>query len=177
MREAMKNKIAIVSSEMIERSIFVIRGHKVMLDADLAKLYNVSTKALNQAVKRNIRRFPSDFMFQLDLEEKEELVTICDHPKHLKYSSKLPYAFTEQGVAMLSGVLKSERAINVNIEIMRAFVKMRKMLISHEELAKKVINMEKQYDGNFKMVFNAIKQLIEPPAIKRNPIGFRPDKK
>jgi hypothetical protein len=173
----MKSKIAIVASEMIERSIFAIRGHKVMLDADLAKLYNVSTKVLNQAVKRNIRRFPSDFLFQLDLEEKEELVTICDHLKHLKYSSKLPHAFTEQGVAMLSGVLKSERAINVNIEIMRAFIKMKKMLISHEELALKVTDMEKRYDGNFKMVFNALKQLIEPPAIKRTPIGFRPEKK
>lgn len=172
----MKNKIAIVSSEMIERSIFVIRGYKVMLDADLAKLYGVETKALNRAVKRNADRFPKDFMFQLTA---SEIISLRCQNGTSSWGGKryLPHAFTEQGVAMLSGVLKSKRAINVNIEIMRAFVKMRKMLISHEELAQKVTDMEKRYDGNFKMVFNAIKQLIEPPAIKRNPIGFRPDKK
>jgi hypothetical protein len=172
----MKNKIAIVASEMIERSIFVIRGHKVMLDADLAKLYGVETKALNRAVKRNIERFPGDFLFRLTTAETDNLRSQIGTSS---WGGKryLPHAFTEQGVAMLSGVLKSKRAVNVNIEIMRAFVKMRKMLISHDELAQKVTDMEKRYDGNFRMVFNAIKQLIEPPAIKRNPIGFRSDKK
>lgn len=126
---------SIVPVERIEQQILLIRGQKVMLDRGLAGLYGVETKALNQAVKRNLERFPEDFMFKLSAEEKSELVTKCDRFESLKHSSAMPHAFTEQGVAMLSSVLKSKQAVNVNIAIMRAFVRLRKMLESHAELA------------------------------------------
>jgi hypothetical protein len=147
-----------------------------MLDADLAVLYSVSTKVLNQAVKRNLERFPSDFMFQLSIQEKKEVVTNCDHLRSLKYAAALPYAFTEQGVAMLSGVLRSKRAVQVNIEIMRAFVRLRQMVASHSELAKRLDSLEKRYDSKFKVVFDAIRQLMAPDGRKRRPIGFKSDK-
>jgi hypothetical protein len=164
----------VVPTEVIERKILLVHGHKVMLDRDLAKLYGVSTKVLNQAVKRNIKRFPSDFMFKLTEAEKKEVVTNCDHLKALKYSPQVPFAFTEQGVAMLSSVLNSERAILVNIQIMRAFTKLRKMLLTHVDLKRKIEDMEKKYDKQFKIVFEAIRELISPKEEKtKRRIGFR----
>jgi hypothetical protein len=170
----------LVHVEMIEQKILTIRGHRVMLDRDLAGLYEVSTKALNQAVKRNLESFPEDFMFCLDADEKRKVVTICDHLVSLKYSPQLPYAFTEQGVAMLSSVLKSKRARKVNIQIMRAFVRLRQLLNTHKELARKLEDLEKKYDSQFKSVFDAIKLLMTPPeesgpAPKKIP-GFNPEK-
>ena len=125
--------MVLIPNKAIEGKIFLIRGQKVMLDRDLAKLYKVPTKRLNEQVKRNIKRFPKDFMFQLTRNERNELVAICDQLKMLKHSSSFPYAFTEQGVAMLSTVLRSERAIQVNIQIMRAFTKLRRLLATHED--------------------------------------------
>jgi len=144
-----------------------------MLSTHLAELYDVETRALNQAVKRNISRFPEDFMFQLNSTEAEQLVSqnVIPHKKY--FGGSLPYAFTEQGVAMLSSVLNSERAIKVNIEIMRAFVRLRQILASNKELAKRLDALEKKYDAQFKVVFDAIRQLMTPPEPKRRPIGFR----
>src|SRR3972149_5462507 len=144
----------IVPAEIIEQKILLIRGKRVMLDKDLTALYGVETKVLNQAVKRNIKRFPDDFMFQLNWEEASELsrsqfVTL-KKGKNIKY---LPYAFTENGVAMLSSVLNSERAITVNIQIIRTFTKLRKMLATHKELKQKIEEMEKKKEEHFKIVF------------------------
>jgi len=167
----------LVSEEMIEPKIFMIRGHKVMLDRDLAELYGVSTKVLNQAVKRNMSRFPRDFMFQLTGVEKEEVVTICDHLKPLKFSPQLPHVFTEQGVAMLSGILNSDRAIQVNIAIIRAFVKLRQILSMNKELAYKLAKLERKiekHDVDIQAIFDAIRRLMAPPPIKPKPlIGFK----
>jgi hypothetical protein len=158
--------------ERIERSILLIRGQKVMLSVHLAELYDVETRALNQAVKRNIIRFPGDFMFQLSEAEAQQLVSqnVIPHKKY--FGGSLPYAFTEQGVAMLSSVLNSERAIKVNIEIMRAFVRLRQILASNKELAKRLDELEKKYDAQFKIVFDAIRQLMAAPEPKKRPIGF-----
>jgi phage regulator Rha-like protein len=166
---------AVIPIERIARAIVLIHGQKVMLDADLAELYGVETKALNRAVKRNIGRFPGDFMFQLTTEEAERLryqigTLKTGRGRHRKYR---PYAFTEQGIAMLSSVLHSERAVRVNIEIMRAFVQLRQMLSSHADLARKLAALEKKYDAQFKVVFDAIRELTappEPPSKRR--IGF-----
>ena len=163
---------ALIPIETIETKIFLIRGKKVMLDTDLAKLYEVQTKVLNQSVKRNIKRFPEDFMFQLNKYERDELVTNCDQFKRLKHSTSLPYAFTEQGIAMLSTVLNSERAINVNIQIMRTFTKLREMIESHKDLKRKIEDMEKKYDKQFQIVFEAIKRLIEPEIKPKRKVGF-----
>lgn len=163
---------ALVPAERIERSILLIRGHKVMLDADLAELYGVETKALVRAMKRNKERFPKDFMFQLSKQE------FADLRSHFGTSSSWggrrypPYAFTEQGVAMLSSVLRSKRAVQVNIEIMRAFVRLRTLLASHEELREKVLELERRYDKQFRIVFEAIHQLLEPPTRDTPKIGF-----
>lgn len=162
----------LVPYEEIARKILLIRGKKVMLDRDLAELYGVTTKALNQAVKRNIKRFPKDFMFKLTKAEKNQLVTICDRFKNLKHSSTNPNVFTEQGVAMLSSVLNSQRAVMVNIVIMRTFVKLRKILTSHKDLLKKIENMEKKYDSHFQIVFEAIKQLMTEEKKPKEKIGF-----
>jgi hypothetical protein len=171
----MPNNIAIV--EAITTRILEIRGKKVMLDVDLARLYGVSTKALNQAVKRNLKRFPEDFMFQLKQKEKEKVVTICDHLKILRFSYQLPYVFTEQGVAMLSSVLNSERAIQVNILIMRAFTKLREILFTHKDLSVKINELERKYaehDDKIKAIFEVIKQLLQPPKVKNRRItGFK----
>lgn len=165
--------VNIISVDVITSKIFFIRGKKVMLDTDLALLYSVQTKRLNEQVRRNIKRFPEDFMFQLTPKEKEEVVAICDHLKFLKFSPHLPLAFTEQGVAMLSGVLNSDRAISANIQIMRAFTQLRRMLLTNVSLRRKIEEMEKKYDQQFNIVFEAIKKLLEPPAIKpKPPIGF-----
>lgn len=151
--------------ERIESRILFLRGQKVMLDIDLAPLYKVKVKALNQAVKRNIERFPMDFMFQLTAEEaaflRSQTVTLkSGRGKHRKY---LPYAFTEPGVAMLSSVLRSPRAVRVNIEIMRAFVRLRQMLATHADLARKLELLEKKHGAQFKLVFDAICELMIPP--------------
>ena len=168
----MDEKGIMIPIERIEQAILLIRGQKVMLDADLAVLYEVPTKALNQAVKRNERRFPPDFMFRLTKKEKGELVTNCDRFERLKHSSALPRAFTEQGVSMLSSVLKSDRAIDVNVEIMRAFVRLRQLMATHTDLARKLTALEQKYDKQFKVVFDAIRQLMAPPAKPRKKIGF-----
>jgi chromosome condensin MukBEF ATPase and DNA-binding subunit MukB len=165
----------LISVDKIEDRIFQIRGKKVMLDKDLAQLYQVTTKAVNQAVKRNIGRFPEDFMFVLTEKEKEEVVTNCDHLKSLKFSHQRPYAFTEQGVAMLSGVLTGDRAVSVNIQIMRAFVNLRRMAVTYNGLKRKIDDLEKRYDSQFGIVFEAIRQLMAPPPEKPKPrIGFHP---
>ena len=158
----------------IEQKILLIRGKKVMLDKDLAMLYEVPTKRLNEQVKRNIERFPEDFMFQLTKREKAEVVANCDHLKTLKFSPQLPYAFTEQGVAMLSSVLNSKRAIMANIQIMRTFTKIRELLATHKDLQRKIEDMESKYDQQFKAVFEAIRQLLEPPIPEKpkGRIGF-----
>ena len=168
---------ALIPVEMIEKKILLIRGEKVMLDADIAELYGVETKMLVRAVKRNIDRFPSDFMIQLNRKEFENLRFQFGTSSRWGGRRYLPYAFTEQGVAMLSSVLNSERAVKVNIEIMRAFVRLRQMLASNAELARKLDALEKKYDHQFKVVFDAIKQLMIPPDTKKkSTIGFRGDK-
>lgn len=167
----MTEKPLVMPQEVIESKIFLVRGKKVLFDRDLAALYGVETKVLNRAVKRNIGRFPEDFMFQLS---KEELANLRFHfgTSNRGGQRYLPYAFAENGVAMLSSVLNSERAINVNIQIMRIFTKLREMLATHKELQKKIDEMEKKYDHQFKIVFDAIRQLIEPPEPKKKKIGF-----
>lgn len=173
----MKLKESIVPMERIERSILYISGQKVMLDTDLAELYSVPTKVLNQAVKRNRERFPDDFMFQLTKEEKEDVVTNCDHLKKLKFSPNLPYAFTEHGAIMLATVLNSPVAVQASIHVVRAFVRLRQMLASNVELARKLDALEKKYDAQFKVVFDAIRQLMAPPEPKHRRIGFLREEK
>jgi len=162
----------IIPIEIIERKIFMVRGHKIMLDADLAGLYGVTTKRLNEQVKRNKAKFPEDFMFQLTKEEKEEVVANCDHLKRLKFSPTLPYAFTEHGAIMLATVLNSPVAVQASIHVVRAFVRLRQMLASNAELARKLAVMEKKYDHQFKVVFDAIRGLMAPPEVKKRKIGF-----
>jgi hypothetical protein len=163
---------SLVPVDRIERTILVIRGHRVMLDADLALLYEVEAKVLNQAVKRNIERFPADFMFQLTAEEAEHLRSQSVTSSSWGGRRYLPYAFTEQGVAMLSSVLRSPRAVQVNIEIMRAFVRLRQMLQQNADLARKLAQLERKYDTQFRAVFDAIRELMKPPEKPRRRIGF-----
>jgi hypothetical protein len=165
----------LISIDQIENVIYMIRGEKVMLDRDLARLYGVATGALNQAVRRNHDRFPKDFMFQLTSTEAAHLnlsQIVIGSQKHRDPRLR-PYAFTEQGVAMLSSVLRSKRAVAVNIEIMRAFVKLRQMLASNAELARRLDELESNYDKQFKVVFAAIRQLMATPVRARKEIGFR----
>ncbi len=163
----------IIPSERVERAIYFIRGQKVMRDSDLAALYGVETKALNRAIKRNIERFPKDFMFQLTEKEVKSLRYNSGTSKKGRGGRRyLPYAFTEQGVAMLSSVLRSPRAIQVNIAIMRAFVRIREMLSTHKEWVRKLDQMEKKYDVQFKVVFEALRKLMRPQKEERRPIGF-----
>jgi hypothetical protein len=164
-----------VPAELITRRIYVIRGHKVMLSPDLAELYQVEPRALLQAVKRNADRFPEDFMFQLSAEESKNLKSQSVISSWGGARRATPYAFTEQGVAMLSSVLNSKRAVQVNIAIMRAFVQLRQFASSHKDLAEKIAVMEKKYDAQFSVVFKAIKQLLEPPLPPKRRIGFRVD--
>jgi hypothetical protein len=174
-------KYSIVPTEVIEQHIYLIRNQKVMLDRDLADLYGVQTKVLNQAVKRNLDRFPEDFMFQLNEEEariwwkhilaqrlRSQIVTL-KQGQHLKYQ---PYAFTEHGILMLSSVLRSERAIAVNIAIMRTFVKLREILASQKDLVYRLDELEKKCDRHFQVVFDAIRQLMAPPEKPKHQIGF-----
>lgn len=180
---------AMIPAEKIQKAIYLVRGQKVMLDRDLAAMYGVPTKALKQAVRRNATRFPADFMFVLTREEfadwRSQFVTSnADRAEFLRSQSVTsktdprggtqypPMAFTEQGVAMLSSVLNSERAIQVNIAIMRTFTQLRRMLASNTELARKLANLEKRYDAQFKVVFDAIRQLMTPLDPPRKQIGF-----
>jgi phage regulator Rha-like protein len=164
----------VIPIERIERSILLIRGEKVMLDADLAEIYGVTTKVLNQAVKRNAIRFPEDFMFQLTATEADELnrsqfVTSSQKHRDPRFP---PFAFTEHGALMLANVLSSKRAALTSVQVVRAFVRLRQMLASNAELARKMAALEKKYDAQFKMVFDAIRQLMTPPEPKRREIGF-----
>ncbi len=166
---------ALIPPELIERKIYLIRGQKVMLDNDLAELYGVETFNLNKAVKRNIERFPQDFMFQLTREEYNSLRFQFGILKRGQHSKYLPYAFTEQGVAMLSSVLRGKQAVQVNIAIMRTFVKLREILSTHKELAHKLAQLEQKiekHDEEIKVVFDAIRQLMTPPETKKKKIGF-----
>jgi hypothetical protein len=168
-------QISIIPSERIEGIILFIRRHKVMLDVDLASLYGVTTKRLNEQVKRNKDRFPEDFMFQLTEEEKSELVANCDHLKRLKFSPYLPYVFTEHGAVMLASVLNSEIAVKASIQVVRAFVRLREMIVTHKELARKLESLEKKYDTQFKVVFDAIRQLMSEETKPKPRIGFHRD--
>ena len=163
----------IIPQEIIQNKIFLIRGKKVMFDRDLAALYDVETKVLNQAVKRNTDRFPDDFMFQLSGKEfknwRSQIVTSKTDRKGLRYK---PFVFTENGVAMISSVLNSPRAIHVNIQIMRTFTRLREMLADNAELRRKIEEIEKKYDYQFKAVFDAIKKIMAPPEKPKAPIGF-----
>lgn len=147
-----------------------------MLDSDLAELYGISTKVLNQAVKRNKKRFPGEFMFQLTKNEKEEVVTNCDHLKKLRFSYTLPFAFTEHGAVMLATVLNSPIAVQTSIQVVKAFIKLREILTSHKGLARKIAEMEKKYDARFKIVFMAIRQLMADSQKPKKQIGFLREK-
>jgi len=169
---SLRNERSLMPAERIERIILLIRGEKVILDRDLATLYGVSTRDLNKAVSRNLDRFPVDFMLQLTREEFDNL-KFQFGTSSWGGTRKLPRAFTEQGVAMLSSVLRSRRAVQVNIEIMRAFVRLRRLLASHKDLARKLDNLERKYDSQFKVVFDAIRELMTPVPPKPRRIGFR----
>ena len=169
----MASNPTVIPTERIERFILLVRGHKVLLDRGLADLYGVETRVLVQAVRRNRNRFPDDFMFQLTKEEfadlKSRSVMSSSGWGGRRYP---PYAFTERGVAMLSSVLRSQRAVQVNIEIMRAFVRLRQMLASHHELSLRLDELEQKYDEQFRAVFDAIRQLMAPPEPPRRRLGF-----
>lgn len=163
-----------VTEELLIQSIFLIRGTKVMLDFDLANLYGVETRILKQQVKRNLSRFPHDFMFQLTKTEWIELITNCDKfPENIRHYPLPPLAFTEQGVAMLSSVLRSKRAITVNIAIMRAFVNLRQLMDANKDLAKRIDSLEDKYDRKFHLVFEAIKELLRQENEPREMIGYK----
>ena len=154
----------------------MIRSQKVMIDKDLAELYGVTTKRLNEQVKRNRKRFPEDFMFQLTEEEKAEVVANCDHLATLKFSPNLPFAFTEHGAVMLASVLNSERAIVVNIQIVRVFTKMRELLLTHKDILLQLEKIEKKmtgHDEDIALIFQYLKQLLNPPQPPRRKIGFK----
>ena len=180
MRESSRNNLKsqivtsslVVLAERVERRILAIRGQKVMLSTDLAELYEVAPKVLVQAVKRNRERFPADFMFQLTRSEFANLKSQIVTSSWGGARRATPYAFTEQGVAMLSSVLRSPRAVQVNIAIMRAFVKLRELLATHRDLAKRLDELESKYDDQFKIVFDAIRELMRPPERPRRRIGF-----
>ncbi len=170
----MDGQTGVIPMERIERAILSIRGEKVMLDSDLAELYGVETRVLNQAVKRNVDRFPEDFMFQLTTIEvvnmnRSQLVTGSQKHRDPRFP---PYVFTEHGALMLANVLNSERAAQTSVQVVRAFVRLRQMLASNAELALKLEALEKKYDRQFKIVFDTIRQLMSPPEPKRREIGF-----
>ncbi len=172
-----KPKSLLIPDEIVINKILLIRGKKVMLDRDLAELYGVTTKRLNEQVKRNKKRFPDDFMFRLTPEEKDEVVANCGHLKNLKFSPNLPNSFTEHGAVMLASVLNSNRAIEVNIQIVRIFTKIRETLSAHQDILLKIEQLEKKVtsqDENIQMIFEALRQLLEAPTEKpRNRIGFK----
>ena len=171
----------IIPIEVITERIFEIRGEKVMIDADLAKLYGVPTKRLNEAVKRNSKRFPKDLMFRLSTEERNELVANCDRFTNLKHSSSMPHAFTEAGVAMLSSVLNSETAIQINLQIIRAFIRLRRMLMDHDALRLAIEGLERRVgknERNIQLAIKAIQSILTPdPPKKKGKMGFAPPEK
>lgn len=173
----MKGQKAIIPIGQIEQRILLIRGQRVMLDADLAMLYGVPTRVLNQAVRRNLKRFPQDFMFKLTQPEKDQVITICDHLKNLKYAKALPNAFTEHGAIMVASVLNTERAVQISVFVVRAFVKLREMLSTHKELAHKLAALERKlqnHDESIRSLVVAIRQLMRPPEPEtpKKRIGF-----
>ncbi len=175
---AAKDSGYLIPVERIDNAILEIRGQKVMLDYDLAAIYGVSTKALNQAVKRNRDRFPEGFVFQLTNEEKAELVTNCDRLVALRHSSTSPFVFTEHGAVMLAAVLRSRQAVDVSVFVVRAFVRMRRMLADQRQLAIKLAELERKlatHDRSFQVVFATIKQLMQPPEPRKKRIGFITD--
>ena len=186
-KQIVQKSVSVVLVEIIQNKIYLIRGHKVMFDRDLAELYGVTTGNLNKTVRRNLERFPEDFMFQLTSEENDSLIFQFGRPKEGRGGSRyLSYVFTEQGVAMLSSVLKSKSAVQVNIQIMRVFTKLREMMASHKDLAHKIENLERkiqekflEHDNKIILIFNAMKELLankEEAVKKRGPMGFVPSK-
>lgn len=174
----MKQVIVKIPVERVEGVIVLIRGEKVILDSDLAALYGVSTTRLNEQAKRNKHRFPSDFLFRLTKSEWESLISQFARSKSARGGRrKLPYVFTEHGAIMAANVLNSDRAVEASVQVVRAFIKLRNMLASHTELARKLDELEKKYDHKFKTVFNAIRQLMTPQTSKPRQIGFRPKAK
>ncbi len=165
-------------SEKIDRAILIIRGQKVMIDSDLAELFGVRTKRLNEQVKRNINRFPKDFMFQLTTKEKQELVANCDHLERLKHSGTNPYAFTEHGTIMLANVLNTPTAVETSVLIVRAFVKLRELLSTHKDLERKILDLESKYDKQFELIFKAIRELMHQDQLDKNRprIGYKTGK-
>jgi hypothetical protein len=166
---------ALIPQERIERSILFLRGEKVMLDADLAQLYGVTTRRLNEQVRRNLDRFPSDFFFQLTAEEKAEVVANCDHLSRQRFASTLPLAFTEHGAIMAASVLSSKRAVDASVLVVRVFVRLRQLLASHAELARKLESLERRHDAEFEQVYDTIRALMSPPDVDlpKEPIGFQ----
>lgn len=165
-----------IPDETVISKIVMVRGKRVMVDADLAGLYGVTTKRLNEQVKRNMKRFPEDFMFQLTQDEKQNLIENYAHLNKLKYSPNLPFAFTEHGAVMLASVLNSERAIEVNLQIVRIFTRMREMLLTHKDILLKLEELERkavQYDGDIKLIFEYLKALLNPPTEPMRKIGFK----
>ena len=162
-------------SGVIDRAILIIRGQKVMIDSDLAELFGVRTKRLNEQVKRNINRFPKDFMFQLTTKEKQELVASCDHLERLKHSGTNPYAFTEHGTIMLANVLNTPTAVETSVLIVRAFVKLRELLSTHKDLERKILELESKYDKQFELIFKAIRELMHQDQLDKNRprIGYK----
>lgn len=172
----MKKKYEIIPVSHIERRILMLRGQKSIVGADLAGLYGVKTKVVNQAVKRNLERFPQDFMFKLTKKERDEVVTVCDHLLRLKFSSTLPYVFTEHGVIMAANVLNTPRAIEASVFVVRAFVKLRETLATHKEVAYKLSELERKFrshDVSIQSFMVAIRRLMKPPEPKQRRIGFR----
>jgi sporulation-control protein spo0M len=167
--------LAIIPGEKIDRAILLIRGHKVMLDTDLADIYGLKTSRLNEQVKRNADRFPEDFMFQLTDYEKEEVIANCDHLVKIKFSRTNPYAFTEHGAIMLASVLNTQAAIQASVLIVRAFIKLREILSAHKELAIKLSDLEVKYEKQFKVVFKVLRELMQKEtALKERPrIGYK----
>lgn len=178
MHKLANKKSLVIPIEVVTQRIFFIRGQKVMLDADLAELYGISTKRLNEQVRRNTDRFPSDFSFQLTKEEKDEVVANCDHLSGLRFSSNSPYAFTEHGVAMLSSVLRSPRAVQMNILIIRAFIKIREILASNKDLAGKIEELEREQklqNKHINSIYSILERLITEPVKPKTPMGFTRD--
>ena len=171
-----KNTEVTIPDEIVITKIFIVRGKKVMIDTDLAELYGVTTKRLNEQVKRNVKRFPEDFMFQLSKEEKQRLIESHAHLNKLKYSLSLPFAFTEHGAVMLASVLSSERAIEVNVQIVRIFIRMREMFLTRKDILMKLEKLERkavQHDGDIKLIFEYLKELLNPKTEPLRRIGFK----
>jgi len=171
------SKLPILKEANLASLIYFIRGEKVMLDTDLAKLYNVETRVLKQAVRRNLDRFPKDFMFELTDEEIDHMVSQGVIPSKQIFGGAKPFAFTEQGITMLSSVLNSRIAIQVNIAILRTFVKLRQLLIGHKDLAEKIERMEQKYDEQFRIIFSALQQMLQEESKPRPKIGFKQKEK